>query len=128
MPTTRECSIWGNGEKFIHKKDNYILSSGKTGLFYCHAEVQIYIADAYGNQVTKERDSSSYQGISCQLLIHPHSLHSDNGACAHMHFFYAASTTCFVYLYFVCFVIVVVWFLVSKIYKALSQCGSSLYL
>lgn len=80
-------------KKFIHKKDNYILSSGKTGLFYCHAEVQMYIADAYGNQVIREVDSCSYQRISFQLLVHLHSLHSGKGACAHTLFFFAASTT-----------------------------------
>ena len=69
------------------------MSSGKTGLFYCHAEVQMYIADAYGNQVIREVDSCSYQHISFQLLVHLHSLHSSKGACAHTLSFFAASTT-----------------------------------
>ena len=38
-------------------------------------------------------NSSSYQSISYQLLIHPRYLHSDNGAYAGINFFFAPSTT-----------------------------------
>lgn len=86
-------SVWRNGKNFIAKKDSCILLGGKNraaSLSYGSSNV------CFRNQWKLCPQKWVFPVIrvfSCQLLIHPFYLHSDNGASAGINFCFAPSTT-----------------------------------